>query len=77
MTVAVCLACGTIKTGAWLACPSCGYQPQGDEQLARSLLVSDNCISRETLEVMAERRRQGEPWKFEPKLGYVLNSPFA
>ena len=68
MTVAVCLECGTVKTGAWSVCPTCGYQPQGEEELARSLLVSDNCIARETLEAMAERRRMGEPWNFDPEL---------
>lgn len=68
MTVAVCLECGTLKTGAWSSCPTCGYQPQGEDELARSLLVSDNCIARPKLEAMAERRRAGEPWNFDPEL---------
>jgi hypothetical protein len=77
MTVAVCLECGTLKTGAWSACPKCAFQPAGDEQLARSLIVSDNCIARETLEAMAERRRQGEPWNFDPELVEVVKGRLA
>jgi hypothetical protein len=77
MTVAICLECGILKTGAWSACPNCGYQPRGEEQLARSLLVSDNWIGRETLEAMAERRRQGEPWNFDPELVEVMKSRLA
>ncbi len=77
MTVAVCLECGTLKTGAWSACPNCGYQPEGEEQLARSLLVSDNCIAREALEAMAERRRQGEPWNFDPEVVEVVKGRLA
>lgn len=68
MTIAVCLECGRLKSGAWSACPNCGYQPEGDEQLAQSLIVSDNCIARGMLEAMAERRRQGEPWYFDSQL---------
>ncbi len=77
MTVAVCLECGTLKTGAWSACPNCGYQPEGEEQLARSLIVSDNCVAREALESMAERRRQGEPWSFDPQLVEVFKERLA
>jgi hypothetical protein len=77
MTVAVCLECGILKTGAWSACPRCGYQPECDEQLARSLLVSDNWIARETLEAMAERRRQGEPWNFDPQLVELVKGRLA
>ena len=77
MTVAVCLECGVLKTGAWSACPTCGYQPQGEEELARSLLVSDNCIARETLEAMAQRRRMGEPWNFEPELLELVKGRLA
>jgi hypothetical protein len=68
MTVAVCLECGTMKPGAWAPCPACGYQPAGAEELAKSLMASDSCIAREKLEEMAARRRQGEPWNFDPQL---------
>jgi hypothetical protein len=77
MTVAVCLECGTLKTGAWSACPICGYQPAGEEQLAQSLLVSDNWIARKDLEAMANRRRQGEPWKFDEQLLEVVKGRLA
>jgi hypothetical protein len=57
-----------MKSGAWTACPSCGYQPCGAEELARALLVSDNCIAPDKLEEFAARRQQGEPWNFSPEL---------
>jgi hypothetical protein len=27
MTAALCLACGEMKFGAWVDCPSCGFEP--------------------------------------------------
>jgi hypothetical protein len=68
MTVAVCLECGQMKSGAWTQCPACGYQPSGAEELAKSLMVSDNCIAPDKLKEFAARRQQGEPWNFGPEL---------
>jgi len=77
MTVAVCLECGTMKSGAWSPCPACGYRPAGADELARALLVSDNCIARDRLEAMSARRRQGEPWNFDPHLVAVFKEQLA
>jgi hypothetical protein len=68
MTVAVCLECGQMKSGAWTPCPSCSFQPRGLEELAKSLMLSDNCIATATLTEFAARRQQGEPWNFGPEL---------
>lgn len=68
MTVAVCLECGQMKAGAWTPCPACAYQPRGVEELAKSLMLSDNCIAPATLAEFAARRQQGEPFNFGPEL---------
>jgi hypothetical protein len=68
VTVAVCLECGKMKSGAWTPCPACSYQPRGIEELAKALMVSDNCIAPDTLAQFAARRQQGEPWNFGPEL---------
>ncbi len=68
MTVAVCLECGRMKAGAWAPCPACHYQPSGAEELAKALIVSDNCVAPEKLEEFAARRQRGEPWNFSPEL---------
>ena len=68
MTVAVCLECGQMKSGAWTPCPACAFQPRGVEELAKSLMLSDNCIAPATLAEFAARRQQGEPWNFGPEL---------
>jgi hypothetical protein len=68
VTVAVCLECGRMKAGAWTPCPACGYQPSGAEELAKSLIVSDNCVAADKLKEFAARRQQGEPWNFSPEL---------
>lgn len=68
VTVAVCLECGQMKAGAWTPCPACNYQPRGLEELAKALMVSDNCIAPATLAEFATSRQQGEPFNFGPEL---------
>ncbi len=68
MTVAVCLECGQMKAGAWTPCPACAFQPRGLEELAKALMLSDNCIAPDTLAEFAARRQQGEPFNFGPDL---------
>ena len=68
MTIAVCLECGQMKAGAWTPCPACAFQPRGVEELAKSLMLSGNCIAPATLAEFAARRQQGEPFNFGPEL---------
>lgn len=77
MTVAVCLECGQMKAGAWTPCPACNYQPSGAEELAKALMVSDNCIAPGKLEEFAARRQQGEPWNFSPELVEMFKARVA
>ncbi|UVT19925.1 MAG: hypothetical protein H8K03_19425 [Nitrospira sp.] len=68
MTVAVCLECGRMKAGAWTSCPHCNFQPHGEEELAKSLMVSDQWVPSDILVEFAARRQLGEQFNFEPEL---------
>lgn len=66
MTAAVCLQCGRMKAGAWSPCAACGFRPAGAEDLAKALILSDNCLTAAQLAEFSRRRQQGEPWDFSP-----------
>jgi hypothetical protein len=66
-----------MKAGAWTPCPACNYQPSGAEELAKALMVSDNCLTRDKLEEFAARRQQGEPWNFSPDLVEMFKARVA
>jgi hypothetical protein len=66
-----------MKAGAWTLCPACDYQPSGAEDLAKSLMVFDNCIAPDKLEEFAARRQRGEPWNFSPELVEVFKQRLA
>jgi hypothetical protein len=42
MTIAVCLVCGARKLGAFLPCSACDWEPVEDEDLVRSMLLTDH-----------------------------------
>lgn len=42
MTVAVCLVCGARKFGSFVPCSACDWEPVEDEDLVRSMLLSDH-----------------------------------
>src|SRR5262249_217203 len=68
MTVAVCLKCGEFKHGAWIRCRRCGYTPDDDESYTKHLLVTDHYLSREQLEEVADRIKEGERVEFPPEV---------
>lgn len=41
MTLAICINCGDEKVGAWTECVSCGFVPESDDDLMKSLALSD------------------------------------
>lgn len=45
MTIAICIACGAEKFGAFVCCPRCGYEPQTTIDKAKSLMLSDRNLS--------------------------------
>lgn len=67
MTTAVCLKCGKIKPGAWIACPGCGHVPKSDEDRARHMITTDHFQSAENLQAISARIGAGQAVAFEPK----------
>lgn len=41
MTLAICIACGDEKIGAWDECTSCGFMPSSEDEQMLSLALSD------------------------------------
>ena len=66
MTVAVCVRCGSMKTGVWIPGPSCGYKPEELEDRARQVLLSNHCRTMYQLEDLSLRLRHGEALAFDP-----------
>lgn len=50
MTKAVCQQCGQHKSGSFVPCSSCGFDPVTDDELIIALLLSDHYQDAETLE---------------------------
>jgi hypothetical protein len=65
MTIAVCSSCGKIKFGAWTPCSECDHDPETLEDMAKSLMLSDNFYSQEELEQFSVRLQRGEAWRFD------------
>lgn len=61
MTVAVCIKCGAMKTGALSPCDQCGFDPHSDEDKARSVVLSDHHFPDEELARISERIKAGQP----------------
>ena len=53
MTIALCIRCGSKKSGAMTACRSCDYAPSNDKEMAYSLALSDHYFELEDLEHIA------------------------
>ena len=60
MTRAICQKCGDDKTGSFVPCPSCGFDPATDDELIAALLLSDHYQDEETLEDNRVRIRAGK-----------------
>jgi hypothetical protein len=65
MTLAICIACGDEKIGAWDLCPACRFTPESDEDRESSLSLSDWFIPRgsEEWENARKQIKSGvKPW---------------
>ena len=58
--MAVCIACGARKFGAFVPCPECGYAPQGAEEHAKSIILSDRFLDTASLDGVSNTLRAGE-----------------
>ncbi len=61
MTVAVCIRCGARKHGAWTSCPACGFLPEDEVDLAKSVQLTDHYLGQSDLDGIGERIKSGEP----------------
>ena len=67
MTAAVCLRCGRMKVGAFTACPGCHFMPERPEDLAKSVLLSDQAASPSALANASAQLQAGRAVAFDPK----------
>lgn len=75
MSLAICIRCGTVKKSPIQKCPSCGLQPETDEDKAKSLILSLNYEiggeyrgkSKEELLAIGQQIRDGTPYQFDPQ----------
>jgi hypothetical protein len=72
---AVCVACGTFKSDALASCTECGYRPESEYEVARSLILSQKFAvgqtaigrSAEELQKVSDDIRGGRPYYFDPE----------
>lgn len=60
MTTAVCIHCGNIKFGAVNLCNYCGFCPSTEDEIIRSVAMSDHYFKIDVLESMSQRIRSGQ-----------------
>lgn len=66
MTQSICFNCGAEKSGPFTRCSTCNAIPSDDEQLARSLALSEHLHSKGQLAVFAEDIRAHRKLAFAP-----------
>lgn len=79
--VAVCIECGTFKSGVSRPCPQCSYKPNDEREIAKSFILSESFDagdrvfgrSNEELERISEVLKGGGEYQFdENEIGQVL-----
>lgn len=65
MTYAICIRCGGEKFGAFTLCRSCGFVPATDDDIAKSLMVSDHHFGRDRLLEIGAAIAAGQPMEFD------------
>jgi hypothetical protein len=73
MTQAVCIFCGSRKFGAFSVCDNCATEPNDEDQLAKSMLLTDHFYSLEELDEIGEHISAGGTCEYAPNLveGFV------
>lgn len=61
MTVAVCTRCGAMKHGALTPCPNCKFSPDGNEDKAKAMVLTDHWLPTEELQKISESIKSGQP----------------
>lgn len=69
MTQAICFSCGATKFGAFTPCSACATQPETEDQIAASLLLTDHFMDAATLAENSERiRASGQKAAVPPEM---------
>jgi len=64
VTVAICIKCGTRKHGALTPCPECQFDPEENEDKAKSMILTDHFLSLDDLDGIGQRIRTGQAVKY-------------
>ena len=65
MTIALCLNCGKQKVGAFSDCPHCGVASKTEEEMTKSLMMSDHHVTIGELDRAGEKIKNGEDLEFD------------
>jgi hypothetical protein len=65
MTIAVCFKCGSFKFGSLCSCDNCLAVPISENEIARSLVMSDHYFDQTTLEEIGGRIASGRAINFD------------
>lgn len=81
MTSAICLGCGGLKLGSFIACPDCGFVPSSDIDLAYSMALSDHYFDKATLTQISDSMKSGNrrpslPKEQEEEFLKAVKSPY-
>ena len=66
MTLAVCIACGCRKFGAFTPCPNCAFVPASAIEKAKSIMLSDHDLSADQLDQFGKLIQSGEQIPYDP-----------
>ena len=67
MTIAICFNCGEFKHGAWTVCQKCGTTPKDDDELVKSLAMTDHYFDNNSLREMGRTIATGEEINIDPE----------
>ena len=68
MTVAVCYKCGSMKFGAFNACPECEAVPVTEDDYAMSLAMTEHYFPKDELKKMGTLVANGEELHIDPEV---------
>ena len=54
MTIAICKSCGAKKFGALVQCENCNFEPSTKDDIAESIILSDQYLGLKTLKKISK-----------------------
>ena len=68
MTKAICWKCGEFKSGSFVPCPSCNADPETEDDLLKSLFLTDHYHDEDGLNKLQQQVRRGSEWVIPDEL---------